>query len=199
VISRFRKDLGFSAVELLFVVAIVGGLAAIGVPISNAIIDDIKLKGDAQTLSAAIARTKMASSAKFTHSRLRVNLNTGTHRVEMWQRTGVPGWVAGDDEVRLSDRARFGFSTVAAAPPNTQAVIAQAPQCRDDLDVPIANTACVIFNSRGMSVTPAGPVAPTQAFYLNGNAGVFGVIVGPTGQLQVWRTHPAPGSVWRQQ
>jgi prepilin-type N-terminal cleavage/methylation domain-containing protein len=76
VISRFRQDLGFSAVELLFVVAIIGGMAAIGVPISNAIIDDVKLKGDAQTLSAAVARTKMASSAKFTHSRLRVNLNT---------------------------------------------------------------------------------------------------------------------------
>jgi type II secretory pathway pseudopilin PulG len=199
VISRFRQDLGFSAVELLFVVAIIGGMAAIGVPISNAIIDDVKLKGDAQTLSAAVARTKMASSAKFTHSRLRVNLNTGTHRVEVWERTGAPGWVAGDDEVRLSDRAQFGFGLVAAPPPNTQAVIAQAPPCRDNDAVPIPNTACVIFNSRGMSITPEGPVAPTQGFYLIGTAGVFAVIVGPTGQLQVWRTHPAPGSVWRQQ
>lgn len=199
VILRLRKDHGFSAVELLVVVAILGSVAAIGIPLSTGMIDDIKIRGDAQGLSAAIALTKLTASAKFTHARLFVNQAAGTYRIQVWSRTGTPGWVATSDDLRLSDRSQFGFGVVTAAPPNTQATLAQAPACLDDVDAVIAGTSCVIFNSRGISVLAAGPPATTQAIYLNGPSGAFGVILGATGQLQVWRTTQTGANSWRQQ
>ena len=195
---RSSQDSGFSAVELLIVVAIVGAMAAIGLPLSSGMIDDIKLRGDAQGLSSAVAQTKLTSAAKFTHARLFVNLAMNTYRIQTWNKTGTPGWVNVNDALYLSDRSAFGFGVATVPPPNTQVTLSQAPMCLDDLNVEIASTACVIFNSRGVSVTAAGPPATTQAFYLAGPSGTYGIILGATGQLQVWHTTQAGLSAWKQ-
>lgn len=173
-------------------------MAAIGIPLSSGMIDDIKIRGDAQGLSAAVAQTKLTASAKFTHARLFVNMATNTYRIQTWNRTGTPGWVAANEELSLSDRSQFGFGSATAPPPNTQVTLSQAPACRDDLDVEITSTACVIFNSRGVSVLAAGPPATTQAVYLAGPSGTYGIILGATGQLQVWHTTQTGASSWRQ-
>ena len=197
-IPRPRPDSGFSALELLIVVAIVGSMAAIGLPLSTGMIDEMKLRGDAQGLSAAVAQAKLTSAAKFTHARLFVNLAANTYRIQIWNRTGTPGWVNVNEDLYLSDRAQFGYGSATVPPPNTQVSLAQAPMCRDDLNVEITSTACVIFNSRGVSVTAAGPPATTQALYLSGPSGTYGIILGATGQLQVWNTTQAGLSSWKQ-
>ncbi len=173
-------------------------MAAIGLPLSTSMIDDIKLRGDSQGLSAAIAQSKLTASAKFTHARLFVNIAANTYRIQTWNRTGTPGWVNASDDVFLSDRSRFGFGAATVPPPNTQVTLAQAPACLDDLNVAIASTACVIFNSRGVSVLAAGPPATTQALYLTGNSGTYGTILGATGQLQVWQTTQGGVTSWKQ-
>ncbi|HUR20737.1 MAG TPA: prepilin-type N-terminal cleavage/methylation domain-containing protein [Vicinamibacterales bacterium] len=197
-IVRPRHDSGFSALELLIVLTIVGSMAAIGLPLSAGMIDDIKIRGDAQGLSAAVAQAKLTAAAKFTHSRLFVNLAANTYRIQSWQRTGTPGWVNSSDDLYLSDRGRFGFGAATVPPPNTQPNLAQAPACLDNLNNAIASTACVIFNSRGVSVLAAGPPATTQAIYLAGPSGTYGIILGATGQLQVWHTTQAGVSSWKQ-
>ena len=174
-------------------------MAAIGLPLSSGIIDDIKARGDAQGLTSAIAQTKLTSAAKFTRARLYANLTANTHRIQVWNKTGTPGWVNVTDDTILSNRTQFGFGSVSAPPANTIATLAQAPPCLDDLGVPIVGTACVIFNSRGISVTAAGPPATTQALFMQGTAGTFGVFVGAAGQLQLWRTTQTGASAWRQQ
>jgi len=198
VIPRLRQDSGFSAVELLIVVAIVGSMAAIGLPLSSGMIDDMKIKGDAQGLSAAVAQTKLTAAAKFTRARLFLNLAANTYRIQTWNRTGTPGWVNANEDLYLSDRAQFGFGLATVPPPNTQVSLGQAPACLDDLNVEISSTACVLFNSRGVSVTAAGLVATTQALYLAGPSGTYGIILGATGQLQVWHTTQAGLSSWKQ-
>lgn len=189
-----RQDSGFSAVELLIVVAIIGSMAAIGLPLSSGMIDDIKIRGDAQAFSAAVAQTKLTSSAQFTHARLFVNTSTNRYKIQTWNKTGTPGWVNAADEILLSDRSKFGFGTVTAPPPNTLATLAQAPACLDDVGAAIPATACLIFSSRGVSVP-----ATTQAIYLTGPSGTFAIILGAAGQLQVWRTTQTGASAWRQQ
>ena len=179
--------------------AILGSMAAIGIPLSAGMIDDIKIRGDAQALSASIAQSKLTAAAKFTHARLFVNTTTNSYRIQIWKKTGTPGWVAASEEFLLSDRSRFGFGTATAPPPNTLASLGQAPACLDDLGAAITGTSCVIFNSRGVSVQAAGPPATTQALYLHGPSGTFGIILGATGQLQVWRTTQTGASSWRQQ
>jgi prepilin-type N-terminal cleavage/methylation domain-containing protein len=196
---RRITDAGFSAVELLFVVAIVGSLAAVGVPISGGMIDDIRLRGDAQGVSGALALTKMTAAAKFTRARLVVNVSTGTYRIESWQKTGTPGWVAEGGDVRLSTQDNFGSGAATAPPPNTQAALAQPLPCLDDDDTAITGTACVIYNSRGIPVSSAGAPVTTQALYMRGPTGIFAVVVGATGQQQVWRTTLAASGTWKQQ
>ncbi len=198
VFPRPNQDSGFSAIELLIVVAIVGSMAAIGLPLSSGMIDDIKTRGDAQGLSSAIAQAKLTSAAKFTQARLFVNLSANTYRIQTWRRTGTPGWVDTTEALFLSDRSQFGWGSATVPPPNTQVVLAQAPACRDDLGADIPFTGCVIFNSRGVSIQPSGPPATTQAIYLTGPSGTYGIILGAAGQLQVWHATQGGANAWRQ-
>jgi len=195
---RLRESLGFSAIELVVVVAIVASMAAIGIPLSTGMIDDIKSRGDAQALSAAIAQTKLTSAAQFTHARLFVNVAESSYRIQTMNKASNT-WTNASDPILLSDRSQFGFGTVTTPPPNSTATLLQAPACLDDAGVAIASTACVIFSSRGISVLAAGPPATTQVFYLFGNSGTFAVVLGATGQLQLWRTTQTGASSWRQQ
>ncbi|MEO6223960.1 MAG: type II secretion system protein [Vicinamibacterales bacterium] len=194
-----RKDSGFSAIELLVVVAIVASMAAIGIPLSSGMIDDIKIRGDAQALTAAVAQTKLTGSARFAHARLFVNIATGTYQIQTKKNSGLLSWFPEDEQMRLSDRSKFGFGTVTAPPPNSMATLVQAPACLDDDNNAITGTACFVFNSRGVSVLPTGPPATTQVMYITGPSGTFAVVLGSTGRLQLWRTTQTGASSWRQQ
>ena len=174
-------------------------MAAIGLPLSSGMIDDIRSRGDAQGLSAAVAQAKLTAAAKFTHARLYLNLTGNSYRIQIWNKTGTPGWVDASDPTLLSTRSQFGFGSVTAPPANTIATLAQAPQCLDDLGNAIVSTACIIFSSRGISVTAAGPPATTQGLFMQGTAGTFGIFVGAAGQLQLWRTTQTGARAWRQQ
>lgn len=168
-------------------------------PISGSMIDDIRLRGDAQGLSSSVALTKMTAATKFSRSRLYVDEAAGTWRVETWQATGTPGWVVEGATHQLSARDQFGAGPVTAAPPNTQAVVAQPTACLAADDTAIAGTACVIFNSRGLPVSSSGAPMTTQVLYMRGPTGVFAIVIGATGQLQVWRTTSTASGAWQQQ
>jgi hypothetical protein len=81
----------------------------------------------------------------------------------------------------------FGFSGAAAPPPDTQAAIAQAPNCLNNANVAVAGTACIIFNSRGVPVDAGNAPTSAGALYLRANNTVFGVTVGAGGLVQLWQ------------
>lgn len=188
---------GFSAIELLIVLAVVGTLAAMVVPASTSMVNDYRLSGDAHGVSDSVALAKMSAAAQFTRARLFVDLAGGTHHVEIWDKT-TSGWVADGGTTLLSVGDGFGFGTIAVPPPNSQAAMAQAPSCLNNAGVAIANTACVLFNSRGISVDEAGAPSAVRLVYVSGPTGVFAVVVSGTSQLQVWRISPG-GGAWAQQ
>lgn len=179
--------------------AIIGSIAALAAPISGNMIEDIRLRGDAQGLSSAVALTKMTGAARFTRARLRVNQAAGTYQVETWQTTGTPGWVLEGGVQQLSTGGQFGAGPVTTPPPNSQAVFGQPAACLNDEGDVIAGTSCVIYNSRGLPITAAGAPITTQVVYMRGPTGVFAIVVGATGQMQVWRTTLSAGGTWRQQ
>ena len=80
----FKDSRGFSLIELLMVVAIMGALAAIAVPMSGNTIRFLKLSGDARELSNATAVAKMRAAAKFTQSRLYVDITGRAHHGARW-------------------------------------------------------------------------------------------------------------------
>jgi hypothetical protein len=87
---------------------------------------------------------------------------------------------------------------LAAAPPNTQAAIAQAPQCLTTAGVAIANTACVVFNSRGIPIDTVLSPTAADALYVTDGTAVYGVTVAATGFIQLWASKTT-AATWAKQ
>jgi prepilin-type N-terminal cleavage/methylation domain-containing protein len=194
---------GFSLLEVLMVVGISTVVAAIAVPMMKNTIGDFKLSGDARGLTNAVSLAKLRAASDFSQSRLYVDRNARSYHVEVWSKTAVPpDWVTEGGIVSLSSSDIFGFSVVGAAPPNTQGVFGQAPPCLTRLGAAIANTSCILFNSRGIPVDSAGvpPAvgAPTgnDAIYITDNTAVFGGTISATGLIKLWRTNPLAVPAW---
>jgi len=192
----FARERGFSLLELLFVVAVTGVIAAIAMPMMAKSIDYFRLSGDARSVSNATALAKMRAAATFSRGRLYVDLTGKTFRVESWQKTGTPGWAAVEGTTNRNSNDTFGFGVVGSAPPNTQATIGQAPACLDSTGTVIANTACVVFNSRGVPVDATGAPTPIDAIYLTDGTAVYGITVSATGMIRMWRTTATATPAW---
>ncbi len=86
-----------------------------------------------------------------------------------------------------------------AAPPGTQVVLAQAPQCLDDAGNAVGNTACVVFNSRGIPIDAAGIATASDALYITGGGGVYGTTLSATSRVQLWWTAAGTAAWMRKQ
>jgi prepilin-type N-terminal cleavage/methylation domain-containing protein len=209
----FKDSRGFSLIELLMVVAIMGVLAAITVPMSGNTIRYLKLSGDARELSNATAVAKMRAAAKFTQSRLFVDIAGKTFYIQTYTRTASPGpdgifgnaddcavgtWCTEGGTTSLSSTVSFGYGPITSAPPNTQTTIDQAANCQttDATPVDIANTACVIFNSRGIPVDNTGSPTGNDAVYVTDGSAVYGITVAATGFIRTWQSHYASTPTW---
>jgi len=174
-------------------------ISAIAVPMFSNSIANFRLSGDARSVSNAMALTKMRAAGNFTRVRLYVDLNGKTHHIEAFEKvTDTCCWKDEGGLTHLSQGVSFSFGVVAAAPPNTQTTIDQASKCTTDLGVEIANTACIIFNSRGVPVDSSPTHNPTgnNALYLTDGTAVYGVTVAATGMVRMWRTLPRTVPSW---
>ena len=191
---------GFSLVELMMVVAIMGVLVAITVPMSGNTIRYLKLSGDARELSNATAVAKMRAAAKFTQSRLYVDVTGRAFYVQTFDKASGT-WTTEGGATSLSSTVTFGYGPIATPPPNTQTTIDQAPPCMTmagspPAEVPVANTACIIFNSRGIPVDTTGSPTGLDAVYLTDGSAVYGITVAATGFIRTWQSHYTSTPTW---
>ena len=183
---------GFSLIELLLVVGIITVISAVAVPMMSNTVANLRLNGDARSLAGAVAVTKLRAASNFSQARLFVDLNGRSYHIETWQKA-TGNWVAEGGSTTLSSGVSFGFGGVATAPGG--GAPAQSAACVAAVTgTAIANTACVLFNSRGIPVAPLGIPpnvgAPTaNAVYLKDATAVYGLTVSATGMSQLFRTN----------
>ena len=189
---------GYSLIEMMIVMALTVVVAAIAIPMSGNALGFFRVSGDARKVSNAMALAKLTAAASFTQARLYVDLDAKTHHVEIYQKSGTPGWVWSGGSTALSQGVSMGYGSLATPPPNTQVEINQAPECLTDAEVAIANTACVIFNSRGIPVDSAEAPTASGAVYVTDGSAVYGVTISATGMSQVWQSG-ASSAVWSKQ
>jgi prepilin-type N-terminal cleavage/methylation domain-containing protein len=203
------REHGFSLIELMMVVVIVGVLGAIAIPMSGNTLRYLKLSGDGRDLANATAVAKMRAAAKFTKARLYIDISGRRFYLQTFNKTPNPltcppmsnplgCWETEGGETLLSSSVSFSFGPVATAPPNTQTTISQAPACMTSavIPVPIANTACIVFNSRGIPIDNSGNPTGLDAVYVTDGTAVYGITVAATGFVRTWQTNYSSTPSW---
>lgn len=185
---------GYSLVELLAYTAVVVTTAAFVLPFTRSSLNAMNLTSDARNVSSTTQLAKMRAAADFTKARIYVELTTGTFRVQRWRKATPVGWIDEGEISNLSPTVGFGFGGLATPPPNTQAAIGQAPPCLDNADQPIAGTACIVFNSRGIPVDSLNAPTANGAFYVSDGATIFAITTSAGGLVRLWRSNTGGGA-----
>ena len=189
---------GFSLVEVLLVTTVVIVVAAIGIPTLTTITKNLRTGGDARDLNGAIILAKMRAASDFAHARVYADLSANTFRVEIYPSPSGPNsWTTEGGTTTLSQGVAFGYGSLTSAPTG-MASLSQAPLClQDDLVATYSNTACIMFNSRGIPVDSTGTPTPDDALYVTDGNSVTGVTLVATGLTKVWRSD-ASSATWNQ-
>jgi prepilin-type N-terminal cleavage/methylation domain-containing protein len=193
--SRLCKSNGYTAVELLMVIAIAAIAAGISMPMLARTNGDLKLQNDARAIHNMVSLAKMRAATRSARVRFFADLGSETFYLQWYDRANAK-WVTEDGSRTLSANIDFGHGSASTPPPSTQSAIDAVKLCRDDAGTTeIPNTACVVFNSRGIPVNHLGEPDGNAGFYLTDGTGVYGVTVSATPLVRLWWT-PASKSAW---
>ncbi len=194
--SRHQSHRGFTMIETLAVIAIAVILGALAVSAYTQIAKSLRISGDSRSIAEQVALAKMRGAAYFAKARLYVDLSANTYHIETCPKSGATcTWAEEGGTNNFSQAVTAGFGSLATAPPNTQGTLAQAPGCLDSKGVSITNTACIVFNSRGIPVDSTGAPTASDAIYVTDGTTVFGVTVSATGLIQSWSSG-AKAAAW---
>ena len=192
-----RAECGFTLVDTLAVVAMLGLVVAMALPLTASSMAAYRFRGDGQQFANAVGFAKMRAGARFSRARIYADLAANTYSIQTWDKA-ANAWVVDGGVLPLSPGVTFGFGALTVPPPNSQAAIAQSPSCTDNAGAVIANTACIVFNSRGIPVNAAGAPVGGNAIYLTDGSAVYGITITATPLIRFWWS-PAAAAAWMEQ
>ena len=199
--NNHSKEQGIALVELVLVSALCLIITGIAVPNFLSTVRNYRSAGDSQEINSEIMVAKMRAASDFTQARARFNIaaNNGyaanSFQIETWDKTNN-GWALAtpNGTVFLSQgitlMSNFGTLT---PPAGTQATIGQASACKTGPSgtspgTDIADTACVVFNSRGIPIDATAAPNANDAIYITDGAAVYVSTLLATGQIQTWHS-----------
>jgi prepilin-type N-terminal cleavage/methylation domain-containing protein len=196
-VKKLRRAAGFTLLELLLVVGMIGVLSVVAVPMFDRTVSGYRTIGAARGLTNGIAVGKIRAAATFRRVRIYVDLSTQRHHLELLDRSVIPAhWTVEGGQTQMPSGVTFGFTGMAAPPLNTQPALTQSIQCTQDDGTPIGNTACITFNSRGVPVDSTGAPVATGGLYITDGLAVYGVTAAATGMIRLWRAFPHTSQEW---
>ena len=198
--GRLTRQHGYTLLDILIVVGLIGVLGAIAVPVIGSSASGQRFRADAQALNNIVGLAKMRASSGFTRARVRANIAENSFVLERWDKT-TNLWVPEGGTERTFRDVQFGFGVLGTPPPNTQDAIALSPPCRGGIDaasVEIGDTACIVFNSRGLPIDGEGALFGGHALYLTDGSGVYATTVTATPRIRLWWT-PLITTSWSEQ
>lgn len=195
---------GFSLIEGGIVLATTLIVTILAIPSVLGLERTFHSIGDGQNLYGETSLARMRASADFTHSRVYADLSANSTHIEVWNTTSsacspltAPCWVTEGGTQKLASADSFGYGSFTSAPPNTQGTFGQAAACLDNTSTAIANTACIVFNSRGIPIDNTGGPTGQDALYISNGQVVYGITVSATGLMRMWRGDITSGA-WTQ-
>src|SRR5713101_8229132 len=87
---RLNAERGFTILETVIVVGLVGVIGVIAVPMFGNSMANFRISGDARGLSNASAVAKMRAASNFSRVRLYVDVAAKTHHIESLDKTATP-------------------------------------------------------------------------------------------------------------
>jgi Tfp pilus assembly protein FimT len=199
-VRNFRSSTGFTVLETLLVVGLIGIISAIALPMFERTVGSYRLVGTARSVSNQIAVAKIRAASNFSRARIFVDLSSNTHHLELLDRSVSPAhWTTEGGATYVQSGVEFGYGSISSPPPNSQDTIAQATPCTQDDGTVIANTACITFNSRGIPVDGSGAPEADGVLYVTDGSAVYGVTVAATGMIRLWRTYALATAMWELQ
>ena len=187
-----RRQDGFSVIELVATLGIIGVVAAAAIPSTTRTLSDLRLRGDARNVHNAVALAKMRAAAHYTRERLFVDRSNNSFHIEYWDKTGQVWTNENDPTVYLQSGVTFDYGALTSPPLNTQTTLAQAPPCRVGSSAgpsggsDISGTSCIVFNSRGIPVDPNGNITGNSALYITDGTSTYGVTLSATPLVRLW-------------
>lgn len=179
-------------------VGVISVILAMVVPMTASSLAAYRFQGDGQAVSNMVSLAKMRAASQFSRARVYVDRTTNSYSLQLWDKN-ADAWVVAEGVRRTSPGVSFGYGTLATPPPDTQAAIGFSAACTNDDGSAIANTACIVFNSRGIPINPAtGAPQGGNAIYLTDGVGVYGVTVTATPLVRFWWS-PAHSARWVEQ
>jgi prepilin-type N-terminal cleavage/methylation domain-containing protein len=191
------RQRGFTLSEILVAVALISVISAISLPIASRAVGGLRLRGDGRAVANMVALAKMRAASGFTRARVFVDLTSSDFLLQTWNRN-TETWESEGGVISTEDGVAFGFGGLTTPPPDTQAEIAQSAVCLDDDGEEIGNTACIVFNSRGIPIDADGAPTGDNALYITDGVGVYCTTLTATPLVRLWWS-PATASAWVKQ
>jgi prepilin-type N-terminal cleavage/methylation domain-containing protein len=185
--KRLRSNGGYSLVEIMVAMAVLGILGAFAVPMVDSATSGIKLRDQANAIADLIGLAKLRATSEFSRARLYVDLADESYVIQVWD-VDADAWVSEQAKVDLPFGISFGWGDLDQAPLNTQEddIPKFAAACVDKDGVAIDKTACIMFNSRGIPIDKDNSPLGGNAFYLTDGTGVRAVTVTATPLIRRW-------------